>query len=45
MVLAAVAVFLFGLLRWESVAMAWSAVVLVEVIMPLRPPGQICRTG
>jgi hypothetical protein len=40
MVLAAVAVLLFGLLPWESVALAWTAVSLVGVIAVFGPPLQ-----
>jgi putative exporter of polyketide antibiotics len=42
MVVAAVAVLLFGLLPWESIALAWTAVALVGVIgvfgLPLQWP-------
>ncbi len=38
LVLAAVAVFLFGLLPWESTALAWSAVALAGVIAVFGPP-------
>ena len=42
MVVAAVAVMLFGLLPWESIALAWTAVALVGVIgvfgLPLQWP-------
>jgi ABC-2 type transport system permease protein len=40
MVVAAVAVFLFGLLPWESIALAWTAVALVGVIGVFGPPLQ-----
>ena len=40
MVLAAVAVLLFGLLPWESIALAWTAVALVGVIAVFGPPLQ-----
>ena len=40
MVLAAVAVLLFGLLPWESVALAWTAMALVAVIAVFGPPLQ-----
>jgi ABC-2 type transport system permease protein len=40
MVLAAVAVLLFGLLPWESVALAWTAMALVGVISVFGPPLQ-----
>ena len=40
MVLAAVAVLLFGLLPWESTALAWTAVALVGVIAVFGPPLQ-----
>jgi len=40
MVVAAVAVLLFGLLPWESTALAWTAVALVGVIGVLGPPLQ-----
>jgi ABC-2 type transport system permease protein len=39
-VLAAVAVLVFGLLPWESVALAWTAVTLVAVIAVFGPPLQ-----
>jgi ABC-2 type transport system permease protein len=39
-VLAAVAVLLFGLLPWESMALAWTAVALVGVIAVFGPPLQ-----
>ena len=38
MVLTAVAVLLFGLLPWESVALAWTAMALVGVITVFGPP-------
>lgn len=38
LVLAAVAVLLFGLLPWASIAVTWSAVVLVAVIAVFGPP-------
>ena len=38
LVLAAVAVLLFGLLPWESVALGWSAVALAGVIAVFGPP-------
>src|SRR5215831_17359768 len=38
MVLPAVAVLLFGLLSWESTALAWSAVALAGVIAVFGPP-------
>jgi ABC-2 type transport system permease protein len=38
LVLAAVAIMLFGLLPWESTAMAWSAVALAGVIAVFGPP-------
>jgi ABC-2 type transport system permease protein len=38
LVLAAVAVLLFGLLPWESTALAWSAVALAGVIAVFGPP-------
>ena len=41
MVLAAVAVLLFGLLPWESVALAWTAMALVAVIAVFGPPLQL----
>jgi ABC-2 type transport system permease protein len=40
MVLAAVAVLLFGLLPWESTALAWTAMALVGVITVFGPPLQ-----
>ena len=40
LVLAAVAVLLFGLLPWESTALAWSAVALAGVIAVFGPPLQ-----
>ena len=40
MVLPAVAVLLFGLLPWESIALAWTAVALVGVIAVFGPPLQ-----
>jgi ABC-2 type transport system permease protein len=40
MVLPAVAVMLFGLLPWESTALAWTAVALVAVIGVFGPPLQ-----
>jgi ABC-2 type transport system permease protein len=40
MVLASVAVLLFGLLPWESTALAWTAVALVGVIGVFGPPLQ-----
>jgi ABC-2 type transport system permease protein len=40
MVLPAVAVLLFGLLPWESTALAWTAVALVVVIAVFGPPLQ-----
>jgi hypothetical protein len=40
LVLAAVAVLLFGLLPWESVALAWTAMALVGVIAVFGPPLQ-----
>ena len=40
MVLAAVAVLLFGLLPWESTALAWTAVALAGVIAVFGPPLQ-----
>jgi ABC-2 type transport system permease protein len=40
MVVAAVAVLLFGLLPWESIALAWTAVALVGVIGVFGPPLQ-----
>src|SRR5260370_29240750 len=40
MVVAAVAVLLFGLLPWESTALAWTAVALVGVIGVFGPPLQ-----
>ena len=40
MVLPAVAVLLFGLLPWESTALAWTAVALVAVIAVFGPPLQ-----
>jgi ABC-2 type transport system permease protein len=40
MVLTAVAVSLFGLLPWESVALAWTAMALVGVIAVFGPPLQ-----
>ena len=40
MVLTAVAVLLFGLLPWESVALAWTAMTLVGVIAVFGPPLQ-----
>jgi ABC-2 type transport system permease protein len=40
MVLAAVAVLLFGLLPWESVALAWTAMALVGVVSVFGPPLQ-----
>jgi putative exporter of polyketide antibiotics len=40
MVLPAVAVLLFGLLPWESTALAWTAVALVGVIGVFGPPLQ-----
>lgn len=40
MVLAAVAILLFGLLPWESVVLAWTAVALVGVIAVFGPPLQ-----
>jgi ABC-2 type transport system permease protein len=45
MVVAAVAVLLFGLLPWESIALAWTAVALVGVIgvfgLPLQWPAWV----
>jgi putative exporter of polyketide antibiotics len=38
MVIAAVAVLLLGLLPWESIALAWTAVVLVAVITVFGRP-------
>jgi len=38
LVLAAVAVLLFGLLPWESVALAWAAMALMAVITVFGPP-------
>jgi ABC-2 type transport system permease protein len=38
MVVAAVAVLLLGLLPWESIALAWTAVVLVAVITVFGRP-------
>ena len=38
LVLAAVAVLLFGLLPWESIAVTWSAVALAAVIAVFGPP-------
>ena len=40
MVLPAVAVLLFGLLPWESTALAWTAVALLAVITVFGPPLQ-----
>ncbi len=40
MLLAAVAVLLFGLLPWESIALAWTAVALVGLIAVFGPPLQ-----
>jgi hypothetical protein len=40
MVLPAVAVLAFGLLPWESIALAWTAVALVGVIAVFGPPLQ-----
>ena len=40
LVLAAVAVLLFGLLPWESTALAWTAVALTGVIAVFGPPLQ-----
>jgi ABC-2 type transport system permease protein len=40
LVLAAVAVFLFGLLPWESTALAWTTVALAGVIAVFGPPLQ-----
>jgi ABC-2 type transport system permease protein len=40
LVLAAVAILLFGLLPWESTALAWSAVALAGVIAVFGPPLQ-----
>jgi len=40
LVLAAVAILLFGLLPWESVALGWTAVAIVAVIAVFGPPLQ-----
>ena len=40
MVLAALAILLFGLFPWESVALAWTAVALTGVIAVFGPPLQ-----
>ena len=40
MVVAAVAVLLFGLLPWESIGLAWTAVALIGTIGVFGPPLQ-----